>query len=131
MYMKQLKENALPFLTFVIVVALVRHIISFIVSKKAKPTLTMKDYLNAQNKQTYISLTDLTLGLLYIIFIRSCCGKNLVKTVLMTIVLVYLAIPSVIGISYEQFFSKDGQLMTLIGLIGPVLAALSASALIR
>ena len=130
MYMKQLKENALPFVTFVLVAAIVRHIVKY---SRSTPK-QRSDFFKNLEKGDYVAPTDLAFGLIYIIFIRNCCKHQLVKTAIFTFVLVYLgtfALAPPENMKYKAVFSLGSLKEISISSIAPVIAALTTCALIK
>lgn len=130
MYMKQIKENALPFITFVLVAAIVRHIVKY---SRSTPQ-QRSDFFKNLKKGDYVAPTDLAFGLIYIVFIRNCCKHQLVKTAIYTYVLVYLsslALEPQEYTNYKSIFSLGSLKERSIIAIAPVIAALTTCALIK
>jgi uncharacterized membrane protein len=120
MQIKQiLKENAIPFVTFVILSTLVFHIVKYLhekyVNNKNDPTYSFQRYMKDDIK-SYIPPSSIFISLIYVIFIRSCFKHSALKTGLYTFILTYFTFFVIIGMdeNYSILISKELQLGAVI-----------------
>lgn len=120
MQIKQiLKENALPFLTFLILSSIYINFIKYNkrkhIDNKFNTNYSFKTYLE-ENGTNYIPSASIFLSLIYIIFIRNIATHSIIKTGLYMFVLMYCITLAAFGtqVNNKGIIIKEIQLFAII-----------------